>query len=235
MRRYEWTRGHPLYSRCSLDQDRWYWVVFPPVLPCWIDWDNILASGYASNAEDARQAALAAVSTAQEGPAGCALGKHREICKERRRQRPPSKSKDTAQIEYLYRDILPEIGDWYCRPVRIIRKTKKSVFVEVPHKFDDSTYRLDRAELEREGSAYSRAARDFFYTLAREQRLPEPIASPELVVLGLKARATRDQIVSAYRRLAMKHHPDRGGDPEEFKKVTEAYERALSRMPVACA
>jgi DnaJ family protein A protein 2 len=55
------------------------------------------------------------------------------------------------------------------------------------------------------------------------------------VVLGLKARATRDQIVSAYRRLAMQHHPDRGGDPEEFIKVTDAYKRALARMPVAWA
>ena len=26
-----------------------------------------------------------------------------------------------------------------------------------------------------------------------------------------------------YRKLSLKHHPDRGGDAEEFKKINEAY------------
>jgi len=32
-----------------------------------------------------------------------------------------------------------------------------------------------------------------------------------------------------YRRLALKHHPDRGGDPEMFIRITEAY-RSMARM-----
>lgn len=43
-------------------------------------------------------------------------------------------------------------------------------------------------------------------------------------VLGLTRGATADDIKKAYRKLAREHHPDKGGDPEKFKKVQEAYE-----------
>lgn len=43
-------------------------------------------------------------------------------------------------------------------------------------------------------------------------------------VLGIDRRSTPEEIKSAYRRLAMVHHPDRQGDPVQFKLVKEAYE-----------
>jgi len=46
-------------------------------------------------------------------------------------------------------------------------------------------------------------------------------------LLGLPRDAEPDQIKKAYRRLAMRYHPDRNGEPdaeERFKEVTEAYE-----------
>lgn len=43
-------------------------------------------------------------------------------------------------------------------------------------------------------------------------------------VLGLQKGASEDEIKKAYRKLAMKHHPDKGGDPEEFKKIQAAYD-----------
>lgn len=42
--------------------------------------------------------------------------------------------------------------------------------------------------------------------------------------LGLKRGASDDEIKKAYRKLAMKHHPDRGGDEKKFKEVSTAYE-----------
>ena len=45
--------------------------------------------------------------------------------------------------------------------------------------------------------------------------------------LGLKRGASDDEIKKAYRSLAMKHHPDRGGDEAKFKEISTAYD-ALS-------
>ena len=42
--------------------------------------------------------------------------------------------------------------------------------------------------------------------------------------LGISKSASEADIKAAYRKMAMKHHPDRGGDEKKFKEVTEAYE-----------
>ncbi len=43
-------------------------------------------------------------------------------------------------------------------------------------------------------------------------------------VLGVKKDASADEIKKAFRRAAVEHHPDRGGDEAKFKEVNEAYE-----------
>jgi len=42
--------------------------------------------------------------------------------------------------------------------------------------------------------------------------------------LGVSRDADASAIKKAYRKLASKHHPDKGGNPEEFKRVQEAYD-----------
>ena len=39
--------------------------------------------------------------------------------------------------------------------------------------------------------------------------------------LGVTPEATNEQIKFAYRRLALKSHPDKGGDSEMFKKMPQ--------------
>jgi molecular chaperone DnaJ len=46
-------------------------------------------------------------------------------------------------------------------------------------------------------------------------------------ILGVPPDASDEEIRKAYYRLAHKYHPDKGGDPEKFKEINEAY-RVLS-------
>lgn len=43
-------------------------------------------------------------------------------------------------------------------------------------------------------------------------------------VLGVGKSASADEIKKAFRRAAIEHHPDKGGDETKFKEINEAYE-----------
>ena len=42
-------------------------------------------------------------------------------------------------------------------------------------------------------------------------------------ILGSAEDASQEEIERLYKRLAIRHHPDRGGDPEYMKAINEAY------------
>jgi molecular chaperone DnaJ len=44
-------------------------------------------------------------------------------------------------------------------------------------------------------------------------------------VLGIDQTASADEIKAAYRRLAKDHHPDKGGDPDRFMEIQNAYQQ----------
>lgn len=49
--------------------------------------------------------------------------------------------------------------------------------------------------------------------------------------LGLEtSNPSREQVEDAYRRLAMKHHPDRGGDAGEMSRINTARDRLLESL-----
>ena len=43
-------------------------------------------------------------------------------------------------------------------------------------------------------------------------------------ILGVSKDASADEIKKAFRKAAVEHHPDRGGDEAKFKEINEAYE-----------
>jgi DnaJ-class molecular chaperone len=45
--------------------------------------------------------------------------------------------------------------------------------------------------------------------------------------LGVAKTATPDEIKKAYRKLASKHHPDKGGDTATFQKIQTAYDTLI--------
>ncbi|WCJ40129.1 hypothetical protein M5689_021060 [Euphorbia peplus] len=43
-------------------------------------------------------------------------------------------------------------------------------------------------------------------------------------ILGVSQTASPDDLKKAYKKAAIKNHPDKGGDPEKFKELAQAYE-----------
>jgi curved DNA-binding protein CbpA len=41
--------------------------------------------------------------------------------------------------------------------------------------------------------------------------------------LGISKDASKDDIKKAFRKLAVTHHPDKGGNEEKFKEISHAY------------
>lgn len=58
--------------------------------------------------------------------------------------------------------------------------------------------------------------------------LPAPPGEDWWTVLEVPQNASREVIEAAYKRLRSKHHPDRGGDPDQFQRVQRAYEQATA-------
>lgn len=50
------------------------------------------------------------------------------------------------------------------------------------------------------------------------------LAEEAYAVLGLEPTADIQAVKLAYRRLAARHHPDKGGDAEQFLEIRQAYE-----------
>lgn len=46
-------------------------------------------------------------------------------------------------------------------------------------------------------------------------------------VLGVPRNACREEIDTAYKRLRSQHHPDKGGSPDQFQRIQQAYAEAL--------
>jgi hypothetical protein len=57
--------------------------------------------------------------------------------------------------------------------------------------------------------------------------VPEYYLCPDSAILGVRARASRSDIIAAFRRMAKRHHPDKGGSPQAFRKLSEAKDRLL--------
>lgn len=56
--------------------------------------------------------------------------------------------------------------------------------------------------------------------------LPQTASSPWREVLGINGVPTLELVESRYRALSLIHHPDKGGDREQFERITQARDAA---------
>ena len=86
-------------------------------------------------------------------------------------------------------------------------------------------YYMDPDNLASTGAAdVARMLKDFREGLRRREERAEALAT-----LGLSEPADDAAIRRRYRRLAMRHHPDRGGDAERLRAIHRAVETLLPR------
>src|SRR5258706_6606789 len=119
---------------------------------------------------------------------------------------------------------------------RIQKRTKEFFFVLRKIGRFEETVKLRRRELEEKGEIYwtrGRTLCECFYTEEGKKRFDQrreayrPLVPECLKALGLTRDATVEDVKRAYRELALKHHPDTGGNHDAFLQLGEHYNAAL--------
>ena len=64
--------------------------------------------------------------------------------------------------------------------------------------------------------------------IVKGDRPPAPRSARAILEVG--EGATLEEVKAAFRRKALEHHPDRGGDPERFIAVKRAYDSLVRRL-----
>lgn len=96
----------------------------------------------------------------------------------------------------------------------------------------EASSNLVEAELELWNEQVSRYLLDLSWQKdALQAILAHLKASEAYTVLGVEPGASEAELTRAYKAAAMKAHPDKGGDAEQFKAIRAAYERILSTQP----
>jgi len=72
----------------------------------------------------------------------------------------------------------------------------------------------------------------FFERLGFEKAVEVLGDDDPLVLFGLTAQAVWNDVLLAYRKLAMQHHPDKGGTKEMMQKINAAFEVLERRFGV---
>jgi hypothetical protein len=57
-----------------------------------------------------------------------------------------------------------------------------------------------------------------------------PIPTSSFAVLGLSADAKEDEVKTAFRKLSLQHHPDKGGNAEKFTEIVEAKNKVMAYL-----
>jgi DnaJ-domain-containing protein 1 len=96
---------------------------------------------------------------------------------------------------------------------------------ELPGQHDPlAEYYLDLNNLNTDKEGVEALLNDFWQRMV----IPEHY-DDDLETLELTPPVDRQSLRQQYRRLAHQHHPDKGGDPETFRRVSSAYQRLKYR------
>jgi hypothetical protein len=117
----------------------------------------------------------------------------------------------------------------YWEAHRITKITHEKIFVQ-PYDRYSPQVNFDRTEIEDNGYGFHKdgeASQRFYSEAGKAARDAE---REEGDILGLCGyRCASSEIMTAFRAKAKIHHPDYGGDPQDFRRLCEAKDKALAR------
>ena len=93
--------------------------------------------------------------------------------------------------------------------------------VESQRKEEEELYEKSRKSIDEDEEEYTPTA------TPKETQMYE--------ALGVQPDSSAGKIKKAYYKLAMTHHPDKGGDTEEFQKIGDAYQVRVRSSCAPCA
>lgn len=106
----------------------------------------------------------------------------------------------------------------HCLEIRLAVSRIHTDGVPAPHDAL-STYYLDIQHLtDTDANALSQMLRRFWTRISPHQKINHAYH-----VLGLKSGCSPADITARYRKLAMQHHPDRGGNQARFMEISQAF------------
>lgn len=60
--------------------------------------------------------------------------------------------------------------------------------------------------------------------------IKSPTPTSSFAVLELSVDAKEDEVKTAFRKLSLQHHPDKGGNAEKFTEIVEAKNKVMSYL-----
>jgi len=238
---HERERALPGWSVRKLARDRFFWVVWARCGAAW-GGEPPIANGVAADLETATEAARQVA-----GPAGRELSQayaawaHREQAAARRAARRPSTTTTATPLEFIYavdrnnEDNVPRMSRH-----QIFKRTAKKVFADEQEcseftpapRGEQQSMTFDRAALERDDGVSRKSqgwwGPTYFATeaAALASMTKARAVSRCFAALGLTNDCTLAEVRRTYRRLALIHHPDKGGDAVTFRELHAHYEQA---------
>ncbi len=235
------------FSRCKVGRNRWFWVAY--AAGGWSPDKSPDARGIAESADAAVADAIKAIGPVEQCSNLTAENVRTKEAAILRSQQTTNRI-DAAPLEFAFECHLDDsnydgVSQDSITKHRIVKKTKRRIYADQePYReniklsgewwdYHQRSFVLDRAEFETTGKAKRGGCRWWntyyadpsIYFAERQSMAWRPECFKQL---ELPNDASAEQIHEAYRKLAVKTHPDRGGDAEMFKRVRSWYEEALA-------
>jgi hypothetical protein len=209
-------------SAAMISRERVFWVVA-------FDSDRPQHTGKSDSFQDAETAVLKVLRDRRALSINSDFALQEYLEQEIEKQSGNVEFREAARVEFIYakygkakfqiKKVLPRQLIIYSEPYKEGFETSD----------DAPTFGLNKRELDDYGEV--RARGQIFCTESKKNDFEKFRKIPGyLEVFGLDWDANMDDVKYWFRKLSLLHHPDRGGDVDKFRELTESYGKAIKAL-----